>query len=350
MPPTIEASIKTKIIQQWLAGDSRPKIAIDNNVGEGTVSSIVNNFKVGLDNSEFDSARELALELKKHKIRLNDLASHFRLYNCFIKSGASENQVDSFIANVGTAEVPPEKIIDLVNELFTISEGESIPLDQLPGYIGKRLQEKQTIDEEIRQADAMLQSKNVSIEAINEHIQLNEELSKHGLSTKHIHKLLNLLLNAKEYRYSPGKIIAKLRNIKRLENKENRLKNSVEMLSKKEAKYKDIIPFTEEIAALGIGINELLVLEIGIKEAAKYYNLPFVSAAMRLIDDIKSLNKINGLKRELDRLSLQKYALDQACSHQSQSLIALSKLKSYGMTEDRILQLNNILENNGYKE
>ena len=63
MPPTMGASIKTKIIQQWLAGDSRPKITIDNNVGEGTVSSIVNNFKVGLDNSEFDSARELALEL-----------------------------------------------------------------------------------------------------------------------------------------------------------------------------------------------------------------------------------------------------------------------------------------------
>ena len=33
----IEASIKTKVIQQWLAGDSRAKIAIDNNIGEGTV-------------------------------------------------------------------------------------------------------------------------------------------------------------------------------------------------------------------------------------------------------------------------------------------------------------------------
>ena len=37
MPPSIEVSIKTKVIQQWLAGDSRAKIAIDNNIGEGTV-------------------------------------------------------------------------------------------------------------------------------------------------------------------------------------------------------------------------------------------------------------------------------------------------------------------------
>jgi hypothetical protein len=58
---------------------------------------------------------------------------------------------------------------------------------------------------------------------------------------------------------------------------------------------------------------------------------------------------MSGLKRELDRLSLQKYALDQACASQSQSLVYLAKLKSYGITEDRILQLNNILENNGYK-
>jgi hypothetical protein len=91
-------------------------------------------------------------------------------------------------------------------------------------------------------------------------------------------------LAAKEYRYSPGKIIAKLRSIKRLENKEDRLKNSCEMLSKKKAKYKDIIPFTEEIIALSIGMHELIALELGIKEASKMYNLPFVSAAMWLIE------------------------------------------------------------------
>jgi hypothetical protein len=133
------------------------------------------------------------------------------------------------------------------------------------------------------------------------------------LSTKDIHRLLNLLLAAKEYRYNPGKIVSKLRNIKRLENKEVKLKSSCEALSKKEARYKDVIPFTEEIVAFGIGIQELIGLDVGIKEAAKVYNMSFYNSTLRLIDDIKSYNKINGLRRELDRLSLQKYALDQAC-------------------------------------
>ena len=70
---------------------------------------------------------------------------------------------------------------------------------------------------------------------------------------------------------------------------------------------------------------------------------------MQLIEDIKICNKIGGLTRELNRLSLQKYALDQACSSQSQSLIALAKLKSSGITEDKILELDSFLENNGYK-
>jgi prefoldin subunit 5 len=68
------------------------------------------------------------------------------------------------------------------------------------------------------------------------------------------------------------------------------------------------------------------------------------SVYMRLMDDIKILNKINALKRELDRLSLQKYALDQACSHQSQYLVALAKLKSYGISEEQIISLGNTLQ------
>jgi hypothetical protein len=47
----------------------------------------------------------------------------------------------------------------------------------------------------------------MSIEAINEHIKLNEELNKHGLSTHDIPRLLNLLVNAKEYGFDAKKIL-----------------------------------------------------------------------------------------------------------------------------------------------
>jgi hypothetical protein len=308
MPPLTDEQTRRNVIRQWISGFPRDTIAEQNGIGAGTVSSIVASYKVGLEELDFDSIRQLAVEARQHGWNFADLASHGRLYNYFVKSGTSENAIESFITKVSSNDIPPQRVIELVYQLHEISHTESIPLDRVPNYIEKKLEEKKKIDDQIKQADAILQSKNVSIEAINEHVHLKEELKKYRLSTKDIHKLLNLLLAAKEYRYSPGKIIAKLRNIKRLENKEVKLKSSCEALSKKEARYKDVIPFTEEIVAFGIGIQELIRLEVAIKEAAKMYNLPFFASTLRLIDDIKTYNQINGVERELDRLSLQKYA------------------------------------------
>jgi hypothetical protein len=92
---------------------------------------------------------------------------------------------------------------------------------------------------------------------------------------------LNVLINAKRYGFDGKEIAEKLYNFKFLEWKEKELKDKHKKLSKRISKFKDIVPLTESIAALGIGINELLALEIGIKEAAKYYNLPYLSAAIR---------------------------------------------------------------------
>jgi hypothetical protein len=80
---------------------------------------------------------------------------------------------------------------------FNISKEESISLGQIPDNIKQKLEEKRKIDEEIKEADAILQSKNVSIDAINEHIKLNEEFNKHGQSTHDIPRLLGLLKQSK---------------------------------------------------------------------------------------------------------------------------------------------------------
>jgi hypothetical protein len=253
MPAAIDDITKRRVVQQWLSGNSRSKIAIDNNLGEGPVSGIVSEFKIGLDDSEFESCREIALAAKKQGLTVVDLASNFRLHNFIKTSGASEDQIESFIANVSSSDISHEKAVEYVNQLYDVSKVESIPPDQVPNYIKEKLEEKKKIDEQIKEADAVLQSKDVSIEAINEHICLKEELKKYRLSTKDIRRLLDLLEAAKEYRYSPAKIVAKLRNVKRLENKENKLKTSCEVLSKEAEKYKGMIPLAQIIWDLHIG-------------------------------------------------------------------------------------------------
>jgi alpha/beta hydrolase fold len=42
--------------------------------------------------------------------------------------------------NISSSDIVPEKVIELVNELFNISKSESIQLDQVPGYNKEKLQ------------------------------------------------------------------------------------------------------------------------------------------------------------------------------------------------------------------
>jgi hypothetical protein len=146
MPAPLDEQIRRKVIQQWFNGLPRDKIAEDNNIGAGTVSSIISNYKVGLETLDFDSIRQLALEIRKQQLNWSDLGSHYRLYNYFIKSGTAENKIESFIANVSSSDIPTERVIELVYQLHEISKKESISLDQVSGYVNGKLEEKNRIE------------------------------------------------------------------------------------------------------------------------------------------------------------------------------------------------------------
>ena len=78
------------------------------------------------------------MEARQHGLNFADLALHARLYNYFVKSGAAENKIESFIKKVSSGDVSPERVIELVYQLHEISKKESIPLDQLYQAIIRR--------------------------------------------------------------------------------------------------------------------------------------------------------------------------------------------------------------------
>jgi hypothetical protein len=101
------------------------------------------------------------------------------------------------------------------------------------------------------------------------------------------------------------------------------------------------VPLTEEIAALQIGIDELIALKVGINQAVKLYNLPPLTATLWLINDMKKYHKIDGLKNELSALTLQKYAINEFCSRNRDVITALFKLRNQGITEYEIISFYN---------
>src|SRR5437870_4574689 len=115
MPAAIDTQVKKQVIKQYLSGDSRDRIAANNDIGAGTVTNIINEWKKGVEYSDYDSLRELTVPLKKKEIGLNELAPFVRHYIYLKKLGADADQIESFIANCmnGENSLPPEKIIDL---------------------------------------------------------------------------------------------------------------------------------------------------------------------------------------------------------------------------------------------
>jgi hypothetical protein len=88
MPSTIDSQVKKHVINQWLSGDSRDRIAADYHIGAGTVSNIINEWKKGVQDSDYESVRELAVYSKKEGFALSHIASSIRL-NFFFRLGFS---------------------------------------------------------------------------------------------------------------------------------------------------------------------------------------------------------------------------------------------------------------------
>ena len=106
MPAAIDTQVKKQVINQWLAGESRDRIAADNAIGAGTVSNIINEWKKGIEDSEYQSVRELAVYSKKEGFGLSHIATSTRLGNYIQKLGANQDQIESFIANLANSRKP----------------------------------------------------------------------------------------------------------------------------------------------------------------------------------------------------------------------------------------------------
>jgi hypothetical protein len=81
MPPLTDEQTRMNVIRQWILGFPRDTTAEQNGIGAGTVTSIVSNYKLELETLDFDSIRQLSIEIRKQALNFADLALHVRLYN-----------------------------------------------------------------------------------------------------------------------------------------------------------------------------------------------------------------------------------------------------------------------------
>jgi DNA repair exonuclease SbcCD ATPase subunit len=342
MPAAIDNSVKTNAIKQWLDGDTRDKIASDNQIGAGTVSGIINEWKQGINAMDYESVRELSVWCKKQGINLSSLASSLRTNNYVQKLGANQEQIEIFISNLANSP-QPEKLIDVANQIAQISTSESISLEELENRVKQKEKEKKMLEEEIKQRRAILENTNVDITALNEYKKLKEQLGAHGLSLKDPQILLSILKTIREIGYDPQKIIREFQKIKSFRETEKHLNNKCKALEARLRHCREVLPMCEQIMHIGIGFPELLAFHTAVVNKAERDNLPKEAAAYRVMEDIENYEKIGGLKNEISKMVMQKYAIDQMTAPREKAINSLIRLQAFGITDEEILGFHGFL-------
>ena len=159
MPAAIPDEIRERTIKQWLSGDTRAKIASDNNISEGSATNIVSDLNKGMADSEFESIREFVIESRKQGLILSELGSSLRLYNYIKKLGANQDQIESLITNLANFS-KPEKLIEVANQIAQLSRSESISIEDSENHVKQN-------EEEIKNRHEILESTNVDIQQLN---------------------------------------------------------------------------------------------------------------------------------------------------------------------------------------
>jgi hypothetical protein len=153
MPSKLLDNIKSLVIQQWLAGTQRDKIAVENGLSAGAVTNIVNEWRQALGFYAAEALRDMSVTLKKIGITPAQCAIGFRVAMILNRLAVKEENFESFMSDVYNrcCNIPgltPERIAYYITNLLEFSQ--TVPFSQIPKYIPQKIQEKESLEQEIQ--------------------------------------------------------------------------------------------------------------------------------------------------------------------------------------------------------
>ncbi|MGN6628860.1 MAG: hypothetical protein ACTHKJ_03180 [Candidatus Nitrosocosmicus sp.] len=151
MGGNIPRSIKEAVLREWLLGNSREVIALNNGISTGSVSKILHQSKNNVP--DLDMMREIALMAKKREINLSDIPAAIRLKKQLDESGVSEEKIEKFIEGIDIhcfqKEIGVKDFINQIHRVFNLSSYFEMDLEELPKYIEAAIRKKNVLDEQI---------------------------------------------------------------------------------------------------------------------------------------------------------------------------------------------------------
>ena len=133
--------------------------------------------------------------------------------------------------------------------------------------------------------------------------------------------------------------MAEFSNTKSLKQRKKALNDNCAMLEKRMSGDRQVIPLLQRIRSMGIGIDKLLPFSLAVNEKARTCNLPISAAAYRVIEDIENYNRIGGMNKEITRLAVQIFGMNEICAPRNKAITALLRLQALGITDDEIVYI-----------
>ncbi|MEJ7640632.1 MAG: hypothetical protein WKF36_00390 [Candidatus Nitrosocosmicus sp.] len=206
----IPHQIKTKVLREWLQGISRDKIALDNNIGEGSVTGITQQAKN--NTPDMDLLREIALGIKKENIDLNHFAPAVRLNKKLNGLGFTEDNIEKLLDEINihcySNNRDEKEFVSNMDEVFNLAFSLDISPHDIPSYINKKIMQSKELDKKVAEEEGRIRQKaeeyGLTIEDLKEYrsnlplVDKIEELKNH--SRDYINKIYLLQKEVNGYR------------------------------------------------------------------------------------------------------------------------------------------------------
>ncbi len=323
MPSKLPDNIKPTVIQQWLAGAQRDKIAVDNGISAGAVSNIVSSWRRAVGSYVADELRELAVNLRRNGITPTRCAIGFRAAMMMSRLGVQEDNFDSFMSDIynrcNDLGLTPQRISSYITSLLEFSQ--SVSFSQMRDHISEKIEEKKNLEQEIEKLRSQvetLQNQKSEVEhrskvALDNHRNIeyklqwytdikNELKNKYGLPVDDITKFASMI-NAAErhFGYDIQRILNDFSNLELLRTECSEfqvwnvnLKNEYHNLSRQNSEVRQMLQAANqslsiygEIYAMGIGLEELKLLHDTILRIAEANNVPREEAVNKFFADFR---------------------------------------------------------------
>lgn len=380
MPAPIPETIKSRVIEQWILGQSRDSIARANSIGMGTVTNIIREFEDRLGRDIMRGTREIGVLLKREGLTPVQCAIGFRIMKMFADQGEDSEAAEHFVLDIykecNRLGIKPSNIVTHIGDLTKFSQ--NIRLPEINEYVNNKVIQKNALDEEIgrlnhdvsalkmqkleleSKRDLILEQSKRAEDAMKSYSSFKQEFESYGISMTHdIPKFASTIRSIAEYGYDPKRVIEEFRDFQYHQEKLRASKIAVDETQKELARldnqkslllrdisfYSNKFDLYDELANMGFDIEKLKRLHDTIRNIAESNQISEWPAIDKFFKDIETQYDAKlGFESEKDRLTAQIQTLKEEHEKKSESLREqpftgpiIVELMRRGFTEDEIL-------------